>query len=104
MWTHGHNKRIQEWNQQWEEEAQAEAEIKQARTAQEEEECLAKEVETENKCLEAEKKKPKMNGFNATASVSDSIAPCPSQYAIQKLNNFKYVELWYFPQKAAKRP
>ncbi|KAG2104278.1 hypothetical protein BD769DRAFT_1393437 [Suillus cothurnatus] len=28
MWTHGHNKRIQEWNQQWEEEAQAEAEIK----------------------------------------------------------------------------
>ncbi|KAG2134974.1 hypothetical protein BD769DRAFT_1385597 [Suillus cothurnatus] len=48
-----------------------------------EEERLAKEAETEKKHLEAEKKKPKMNGFNATASVGDSIAPCPSQYAIQ---------------------
>jgi hypothetical protein len=79
-----------------------EAEIKRAHTAQEEEEHLAREAETENKHLEAEKKKPKMNGFNATASVGDSIAPHPSQYAIQKLNNFEYVELWYFSPEGCK--
>ncbi|KAG2100881.1 hypothetical protein BD769DRAFT_1676888 [Suillus cothurnatus] len=69
---------------------------------QEEEERLAKEVETENEHLEAEKKKPKMNGFITTASVGDSIAPRPSQYAIQKLNNFEYVELWYFSPEGCK--
>ncbi|KAG2137183.1 hypothetical protein BD769DRAFT_1352001 [Suillus cothurnatus] len=93
-WTRGHNKRIQEWNRQREEEAQAEAEIEQARltrqrAAWEEEERLAREAETENECLEAEKKKPKMNGFNA-------------KYAIQKLNNFEYVELWYFSPEGCK--
>jgi hypothetical protein len=101
-WTRGHNERIQEWNRQREEEAQAEAEIERARAAREEEEHLAKEAETENERLEAEKKKPKMNGFNATVSVGDSIAPRPSQYAIQKLNNFEYVELWYFSPEGCK--
>jgi hypothetical protein len=101
-WTCRHNKRIQEWNQQWEEEAQAEAEIEWARAAQDEEEHLAKEAKTENERLEAEKKKLKMNGFNATVSVGDSITPRPSQYAIQKLNNFKYIELWYFSPEGCK--
>jgi hypothetical protein len=43
-----------------------------------------------------------MNGFNATASVGDSITPHPSQYAIQKLNNFEYVEIWYFSPEGCK--
>ncbi|KAG2071834.1 hypothetical protein BDR04DRAFT_1117488 [Suillus decipiens] len=37
-----------------------------------------------------------MNGFSTTTTISDTIIPHPSQYAIQKLNNFEYVELWYF--------
>ncbi|KAG2120347.1 hypothetical protein BD769DRAFT_1390351 [Suillus cothurnatus] len=82
--------------------ARPEAEIEWACTAQDEEERLAKEAEAEKEHLDAEKKKPKMKGFSATATVSDAIAPRPSQYAIQKLNNFEYVELWYFSPEGCK--
>lgn len=43
-----------------------------------------------------------MNGFNDRASVGDTLAPRPSQYATQKLNNFKYIELWYFSPDGCK--
>ncbi|KAG1793830.1 uncharacterized protein HD556DRAFT_446303 [Suillus plorans] len=101
-WTTGHEARILEWNRQREEEAQAEAEIEQARAVREEEERIAREAEAEKDRFDAEKKKPKMNGFNATVTVGDAIAPRPSQYAIQKLNNFEYVELWYFSPDGCK--
>ncbi|KAG1784875.1 uncharacterized protein HD556DRAFT_1314729 [Suillus plorans] len=74
-WTDGHNERVDEWNQNREQEA------------------AQQEAEAEKEKVEAEKKKPKMNGFDEASSVGDSIAPRPSQYAIQKLNNFDYVEL-----------
>ncbi|KAF8123258.1 hypothetical protein EV363DRAFT_1404015 [Boletus edulis] len=45
---------------------------------------------------EAEKKKPKMNAFASGLSVPDVLSLPPSQYALQKLNSFDYVELWYF--------
>ncbi|KAG1758319.1 hypothetical protein EDD22DRAFT_850110 [Suillus occidentalis] len=64
--------------------------------AQEEEDWLAREAEAEKECLESEKKKLKMNGFSLTTAVGDAIVPRPSQFAIQKLNNFEYIELWYF--------
>jgi hypothetical protein len=56
----------------------------------------------EKERLDAKKKKPKMNGFSATTTISDAIAPRPSQYAIQKLDNFEYIELWYFSPKGCK--
>ncbi|KAG1827431.1 uncharacterized protein BJ212DRAFT_1257667 [Suillus subaureus] len=101
-WTEGHQARVLKWNQQREEEARAEAEIEQAQAERVKEERLAKEAETEKEHLDSEKKKPKMNGFNATPTVGDAIAPHPSQYAIQKLNNFEYVELWYFSPNRCK--
>ncbi|KIK96820.1 hypothetical protein PAXRUDRAFT_137627, partial [Paxillus rubicundulus Ve08.2h10] len=45
---------------------------------------------------EKEKKKPKMNSFNTDNMVCDNIPPCQSQFAIQKLKAFEFVELWYF--------
>jgi hypothetical protein len=101
-WTEGHNARVLEWNQRREEEAREEAEIERARAAQEEEDRLAREAEAERERLESEKKKPKMNGFSATAAVGDAIVPRPSQFAIQKLNNFEYIELWYFSPEGCK--
>ncbi|KAG2147225.1 hypothetical protein BD769DRAFT_1345936 [Suillus cothurnatus] len=101
-WTAGHELRVLEWNRQREEEAQAEAEVERVHAAHEEEERRAKEAEAEKEHLESERKKPKMNGFSANATVGDAIAPRPSQYAIQKLNNFKYVELWYFSPDGCK--
>ena len=40
-----------------------------------------------------------MNDFNEMVLVSDYIAPCPSQYALQHLEDFEYLELWYLTQE-----
>ena len=46
--------------------------------------------------VEGEKKKLKMKDFDDAVSVGNYIAPRPSQYALRRLEEFKYVELWYF--------
>ncbi|KAG1744194.1 hypothetical protein EDB19DRAFT_1927331 [Suillus lakei] len=81
--------RILLWQQQNEEDA---------RTLQEqlERERAEKEAEEQLERREAEKKKPKINDFDDGAVVADVIIPRPSQYAIQKIKNMEYVELWYF--------
>ena len=43
-----------------------------------------------------EKKRPKINDFDTNSLVGSYITPCPSTYAINKLENFDYVELFYF--------
>jgi hypothetical protein len=53
----------------------------------------------ENKWAEAEKKKPKINDFEVNTMVGSYITPCPSQYALQRLKNFEYLELWYLTQE-----
>ncbi|KIJ11382.1 hypothetical protein PAXINDRAFT_84596, partial [Paxillus involutus ATCC 200175] len=89
--------RIVTWNVQKEVEARAAAEVEEAhRLCEEEEEILANE-ETERERRDAEKKKPKMNTFAPGSSVTDVLVnPPPSQYALQKLSTFNYVEMWYF--------
>ncbi|KIJ16181.1 hypothetical protein PAXINDRAFT_75990, partial [Paxillus involutus ATCC 200175] len=84
--------RIVTWNMQKEVEARAAAEVEEAcRVCEKEEEILANE-ETEY----TEKKKPKMNTFAPGLSVADVLVNPPSQYALQKLSTFDYVEMWYF--------
>jgi hypothetical protein len=48
---------------------------------------------------EAEKKKPKIHSFNSAKSIGNAIAPCPSPFALNKLETFDYIELWYFTQE-----
>ncbi|KAG1891758.1 uncharacterized protein F5891DRAFT_964150, partial [Suillus fuscotomentosus] len=45
---------------------------------------------------ETEKKKLKINNFNADLPVSDVIIPYPSQFVLQKVKNMEFIELWYF--------
>ena len=40
-----------------------------------------------------------MNDFEEAAMVSSYIAPRPSQYALRRLENFEYLELWYLTQE-----
>ncbi|KAG2345622.1 hypothetical protein BDR05DRAFT_879940 [Suillus weaverae] len=101
-WTVGHNQRVNEWNQNRERELADAVEANQARAAQEDEAQVQQEAEEERERIKSEKKKPKMNSFNNKVSVGDSISPRPSQYAVQKLNNFEYVELWYFSPDGCK--
>ncbi|KIK98555.1 hypothetical protein PAXRUDRAFT_133965 [Paxillus rubicundulus Ve08.2h10] len=89
-WDAEHNIRVAEEAEQ------------QQREQEEEELHLAKE-EAEQEHREGEKKKPKMNNFDQATSVSSVIVPCPSQYALQRLNNFNHVDLWYLsPASCAK--
>lgn len=88
-WRLERQERIELWQQQVEEdvrELQERAEREQAE----------KEAEEQEERREAEKKKPKINDFDSETPVADVIIPRPSQYAIQKIKNMEYVELWYF--------
>ncbi|KAG1903600.1 uncharacterized protein F5891DRAFT_1210143 [Suillus fuscotomentosus] len=89
-WTEGHNQRVNEWNLNREQEVAEATEIEQAHAAQEEEARILREAEAKKEKAEVEKKKPKMNSFDETVSVGDFISLRPSQYAVQKLNNFNY--------------
>ncbi|KAG2748865.1 hypothetical protein P692DRAFT_20927883 [Suillus brevipes Sb2] len=77
----------------WEEQVEEDARILRERL---ERERAEKEAEEQEERREAEKKKPKINDFDAGSVVADVIIPRPSQYAIQKIKNMEYVELWYF--------
>jgi hypothetical protein len=81
--------RIDLWQQQVEEDA---CELQEHA----EREKAEKEAEEQEERREAEKKKPKINDFNSETPVADIIIPRPSQYAIQKIKNIEYMELWYF--------
>src|SRR5271156_3516503 len=44
---------------------------------------------------DAEKKKPKMKDFDDATTVGNYIPPRPAQYALRRIEDFEYVELWY---------
>ncbi|KAG6376622.1 hypothetical protein JVT61DRAFT_1605 [Boletus reticuloceps] len=95
-WDVEHNTRIDAWNHQQEEERQVEErEQQEERNRQEDQRCLD-EADAEKERKEAEKKKPKINDFDADLPPPSVIVPRPSQYAIQKLTSFEFVEMWYF--------
>ncbi|KAF8809688.1 hypothetical protein BYT27DRAFT_7209973 [Phlegmacium glaucopus] len=45
--------------------------------------------------IDPERKKPKMKDFDDAAAVGNYIAPRPAQYALRRIEDFEYVELWY---------
>jgi hypothetical protein len=98
-WTRGHNTRIQVWDHQVEEDAQVEEERQRIILEQENEVLLQREREEEAEKQEAEKKRPKISDFDEDAMIDDFLMPRPSSYALRKLEDFEYVELYYFTQE-----
>ena len=98
-WTQGHGTRVQQWNHQVEEEAQAEEERQRAILEQEEELRQQREREEEAEKQEAKKKRSKISDFDKDAMIDDFLMPRPSSYALRKLEDFEYVELYYFTQE-----
>ncbi|KAF8435506.1 hypothetical protein L210DRAFT_962587, partial [Boletus edulis BED1] len=84
------------WNAQKEANARAAEEIELAHRAQREEEDRLAREEAEREQRESDKKKPKMNPFAVGSPVADTLIHPPSNYALQKLSTFDYIELWYF--------
>lgn len=88
-WKDERQERITLWLQQTEDDARVQRELEERVNAEQ-------EAEEENERRETEKKKPKINDFDAEAFVADVLVPRPSQFALQKIRNMEYVELWYF--------
>jgi hypothetical protein len=85
-WQQDRDIQLAAWNLQVNEDAHLVAEA-----AHTEHECHEQEAEIE--CCKVEKKKPKINDFKTGASVGNTLAHRPSQYAIHELKSFEYVEL-----------
>ena len=97
-WMNGHQERMQAWDQQVINNARDQEEQRQLAQEQEDQVNTQRELEAENERQEAEKKRPKMNGFDKDTMVNDFFTPCPSPYTLCCLEDFDYVELWYFTQ------
>lgn len=99
-WTEGNEAQKQAWVLQQEEDQR----IRVEEQRQKDQEAAAlrqqEEAEAEAERVALEKKKPKMNDFDPSKSVGDTIIPNPSQYALTKLGNFQWIELWYFSPEA----
>ncbi|KIK90699.1 hypothetical protein PAXRUDRAFT_14201 [Paxillus rubicundulus Ve08.2h10] len=96
MWTAEHNQQVELWNQRQRVKALLTEEAEGVRLAQEREAQRLIDNEAERERVDLEKKKLNINDFNDKVEVRNIIIPHPSQYALLKLKNFKFVELWYF--------
>jgi hypothetical protein len=98
-WTQQNNARKESWARQVQEDQHEleEAERAQAQ-AEEEQRCIQKEGDKAEQ-RESEKKKLKMKTFNVNLAVPDLILPRLASFMINKLENFEYIELWYFTDK-----
>lgn len=95
-WDKDHHLCIDEWNAQCEAEAHEDACIQLEAQEREDEAHRLEEAEAKKEHCKAKKKKPKINDFDDDLPPPSSIIPRPSQYALQKLTTFDFVELWYF--------
>ena len=91
-WTQNHDARALAWDQQVA--ANLAAQLNQVQQPQDQAPDDPPQPGEER--VEGEKKKLKMKDFNEAVSVGNYIAPRPSQYALRRLEDFEYVELWYF--------
>ena len=95
-WTQSHAARVQAWDQQVENEAAAAAAMAQQQQQPEQQPEQQAPLDPPPQGAEAEKKKLKMKDFDDATTVGNYIAPRPAQYALRRLEDFEYVELWYF--------
>jgi hypothetical protein len=94
-WSLNHDARIQAWDQQVAEDAAALEAQRQQQQQEIEAQAAQERLEQEAERAEAEKKKPRMKDFDDATTVGNYIAPRPAQYALRRIEEFEYVELWY---------
>ncbi|KAN0141841.1 hypothetical protein V8E53_000303, partial [Lactarius tabidus] len=101
-WSRENQCKTAAWNDQAQQDQVEQDELD--RVAREREDALRaqQEVDAEDLCKEAEKKKPKLNSWDPNCQVEKWIEARPAAYALNKLNNLEYVELDYFTPKGCK--
>src|SRR5271156_4654302 len=93
-WTMDRDARILAWDQQVADDAEVAQQQVLQQQAPEGPVPLAQPV-LEEDVADVEKKKPKMKDFDDATTVGNYIAPRPAQYALRRIEDFEYVELWY---------
>lgn len=94
-WAQNHAARVEAWEQQVEEDTAAAAALVQQQPQPDQQPSLDPLPQEEERA-EGEKKKLKMKDFDEATTVGNYIAPRPAQYALRRVEDFEYVELWYF--------
>ncbi|KAF8800487.1 hypothetical protein BYT27DRAFT_7200087 [Phlegmacium glaucopus] len=94
-WTQNHEERVQRWNQQEANDVNAAEELQRQLQQDDEQQAIQQPAERDVERPDLEKKKPKMKEFDDSAIVGNYIAPRPAQYALRRIEDFEYVELWY---------
>ncbi|KAF8808521.1 hypothetical protein BYT27DRAFT_7096483 [Phlegmacium glaucopus] len=97
-WIQNHDERVQRWDQQVIDNANAVAENPVQQQEVEDQQPAHQPPEQGEVVMgraDAEKKKAKMRDFDDAAAVGNYITPRPAQYALQRIEEFEYVELWY---------
>ena len=93
-WNQNHDARILVWDAQVA--ADAELAAAQAQQPQPDDPPVALPIPQQgDERVEGEKKKLKMRDFDDATIVGNHIAPRPAQYALRRIEDFEYVELWY---------
>ena len=95
-WKQDNNRMKEAWERQVQDNLHLQEEADCIAHEEEERQQTQKEQEEEIERCELEKKKPKMKEFDHGTMVDDFITPRPSTYALNKLETFEYVKLWYF--------
>ncbi|KAN0136318.1 hypothetical protein V8E53_005923 [Lactarius tabidus] len=101
-WSRENQHKTAAWNDQAQQDQVEQDELD--RVAREREDALRaqREVDAEDLCKEAEKKKLKLNSWDPNHQVEKWIEARPAAYALNKLNNLEYVKLDYFTPKGYK--
>ena len=94
-WNLNHDARILAWDQRIADDAAA---VQQQPPQQPPLEDIIPQVQPapDHDADNAERRKPKMKDFNENATIGDYVSPRPAQYALRRVEEFEYVELWYF--------
>ncbi|RXW17523.1 hypothetical protein EST38_g8334 [Candolleomyces aberdarensis] len=95
-WSGDHQKRLEDWQRQQEEDEEAARQLAEQQEREEEEIQRAMEEAARLEKIERDKKKPKVKAFVADKPVATLSIPRVSPYAMGKVKSFDFVELHYF--------
>ncbi|KAG6812363.1 hypothetical protein H0H87_009830, partial [Tephrocybe sp. NHM501043] len=107
-WVMQNNAERERWEQEAEARAAAEAQEEQRRREEEQQQQVQPEPHPRPEATQtaptidkegaeqSRKARSKLRAFNPNVQVGNALAPHLSSYAINKLANFEYCELWYF--------
>ncbi|EKM75267.1 hypothetical protein AGABI1DRAFT_46743 [Agaricus bisporus var. burnettii JB137-S8] len=98
-WTRHQEEKVQRWEQQQREDEDQELNVDQPRDIRPANSPAPSSRPARRNLSPAPEKKRKINPIQRGKQVATARLPQPSAYALKKLRNFDYVELWYFTEK-----